>query len=111
MFLRPLSSIFFYKGVSDEGLFAYYSEIIRAGIQSVPRGQPWAAYALGMLFSLKTHRDDWGAFASVALEFDPGAEEGYSNYGYILLGSVIEAVSRQAPEFHNVTTQSGVAYE
>jgi glutamate/aspartate transport system permease protein len=27
---------------------AYYSEIIRAGIQSVPRGQPWAAYALGM---------------------------------------------------------------
>ena len=27
---------------------AYYSEIIRAGIQSVPRGQPWAAYALGL---------------------------------------------------------------
>ena len=27
---------------------AYYSEIIRAGIQSVPRGQPWAANALGM---------------------------------------------------------------
>jgi glutamate/aspartate transport system permease protein len=27
---------------------AYYSEIIRAGIQSIPRGQPWAAYALGM---------------------------------------------------------------
>ena len=27
---------------------AYYSEIIRAGIQSVPRGQPWAAQALGM---------------------------------------------------------------
>ena len=27
---------------------AYYSEIIRAGIQSVPRGQPAAAYALGM---------------------------------------------------------------
>jgi glutamate/aspartate transport system permease protein len=27
---------------------AYYSEIIRAGIQSVPRGQPWAAFALGM---------------------------------------------------------------
>ena len=27
---------------------AYYSEIIRAGIQSVPKGQPWAAYALGM---------------------------------------------------------------
>jgi glutamate/aspartate transport system permease protein len=27
---------------------AYYSEIIRAGIQSIPRGQPWAAHALGM---------------------------------------------------------------
>jgi len=27
---------------------AYFSEIIRAGIQSIPRGQPWAAYALGM---------------------------------------------------------------
>jgi glutamate/aspartate transport system permease protein len=27
---------------------AYYSEIIRAGIQSIPRGQPWAANALGM---------------------------------------------------------------
>lgn len=27
---------------------AYYSEIIRAGIQSIPKGQPWAAYALGM---------------------------------------------------------------
>jgi glutamate/aspartate transport system permease protein len=30
---------------------AYYSEIIRAGIQSIPRGQPWAAYALGMTYS------------------------------------------------------------
>jgi glutamate/aspartate transport system permease protein len=29
---------------------AYYSEIVRAGIQSIPRGQPWAAYALGMRY-------------------------------------------------------------
>ncbi|MGE5466387.1 MAG: glutamate/aspartate ABC transporter permease GltK [Ignavibacteria bacterium] len=29
---------------------AYYSEIIRAGIQSVPRGQVGAAYALGMSY-------------------------------------------------------------
>lgn len=43
--------------------------------------------------SLKTHQDYWGAFASKALEFDPGTEEGYSNYGFILLGAVIEAVS------------------
>ena len=27
---------------------AYYSEIVRAGIQSIPRGQAGAAYALGM---------------------------------------------------------------
>lgn len=29
---------------------AYYSEIIRAGIQSIPRGQPLAAQALGMTY-------------------------------------------------------------
>lgn len=46
--------------------------------------------------SLKTHKDYWRAFASEALEFDPGTKEGYSNYGYILLGSVIEAVSGQS---------------
>src|SRR5687767_8035843 len=38
---------------------AYYSEIIRAGIQSIPRGQPWAAYALGMSY--------WQAMGSVVL--------------------------------------------
>jgi glutamate/aspartate transport system permease protein len=38
---------------------AYYSEIIRAGIQSVPRGQPWAAYALGMTY--------WQAMGQVVL--------------------------------------------
>ena len=38
---------------------AYYSEIIRAGIQSVPRGQPWAAYALGMSY--------WQAMGRVVL--------------------------------------------
>ena len=27
---------------------AYYSEIMRAGIQSVSRGQVWAGYALGL---------------------------------------------------------------
>src|SRR5690349_9565104 len=27
---------------------AYYSEIMRAGIQSIPRGQFWAGYALGL---------------------------------------------------------------
>ena len=38
---------------------AYYSEIIRAGIQSVPRGQPWAAYALGLNY--------WQAMGCVVL--------------------------------------------
>ena len=38
---------------------AYYSEIIRAGIQSIPRGQPWAAHALGMNY--------WQAMAHVVL--------------------------------------------
>ena len=38
---------------------AYYSEIIRAGIQSIPRGQPWAAYALGMSY--------WQAMGHVVL--------------------------------------------
>jgi glutamate/aspartate transport system permease protein len=27
---------------------AYYCEIMRAGIQSIPRGQAWAGYALGL---------------------------------------------------------------
>lgn len=45
--------------------------------------------------SLKTHQDYWRAFASEALEFAPGTQDRYSNYGYILLGSVIEAVSGQ----------------
>ena len=38
---------------------AYYSEIIRAGIQSIPRGQPAAAYALGMNY--------WQAMGNVVL--------------------------------------------
>jgi glutamate/aspartate transport system permease protein len=29
---------------------AYYCEIMRAGIQSVPRGQVWSGYALGLIY-------------------------------------------------------------
>lgn len=43
--------------------------------------------------TLRTHRDYWGAFSARPLEFEPGSQDAYSNYGYILLGSVIEAVS------------------
>jgi glutamate/aspartate transport system permease protein len=38
---------------------AYYSEIVRAGIQSIPRGQPAAAHALGMNY--------WQAMGHVVL--------------------------------------------
>jgi len=38
---------------------AYYSEIMRAGIQSVSRGQVWAGYALGLNY--------WQTMASIVL--------------------------------------------
>src|SRR3989440_9475472 len=38
---------------------AYYSEIMRAGIQSIPRGQVWAGYALGL--------DYWQTLGKVVL--------------------------------------------
>src|SRR5437016_11148035 len=38
---------------------AYYCEIMRAGIQSIPRGQVWAGYALGL--------DYWQTMAKVVL--------------------------------------------
>lgn len=43
--------------------------------------------------SLKTHRDYWAAFAATPLEFEAGSQDRYSNYGFILLGSVVEALS------------------
>jgi glutamate/aspartate transport system permease protein len=38
---------------------AYYCEIMRAGIQSIPRGQVWAGYALGLNY--------WQTMASIVL--------------------------------------------
>ena len=38
---------------------AYYAEIMRAGIQSVPRGQVWAGYALGLNY--------WQTMAKIVL--------------------------------------------
>ena len=38
---------------------AYYCEIMRAGIQSIPRGQVWAGYALGL--------DYWQTMARIVL--------------------------------------------
>jgi glutamate/aspartate transport system permease protein len=47
---RPIQVGTFYSALITFTMFeaTYYCEIMRAGIQSIPRGQPWAAYALGM---------------------------------------------------------------
>ncbi|MGH8802523.1 MAG: amino acid ABC transporter permease [Casimicrobiaceae bacterium] len=46
----PLRVGAFLSSVITFSLFeaAYYAEIMRAGIQSIPRGQVWAGYALGL---------------------------------------------------------------
>jgi ABC-type amino acid transport system permease subunit len=38
---------------------AYYCEIMRAGIQSIPRGQVWSGYALGLTY--------WQTMAQIVL--------------------------------------------
>ena len=47
---RPVQVGAFLSSVITFMMFeaAYYSEIMRAGIQSIPRGQVWAGYALGL---------------------------------------------------------------
>jgi len=47
---RPISVGPFYSALVTFTMFeaAYYCEIMRAGIQSVARGQVWAGYALGL---------------------------------------------------------------
>jgi glutamate/aspartate transport system permease protein len=47
---RPISVGAFWSAVITFTMFeaAYYCEIMRAGIQSIPRGQVWAGYALGL---------------------------------------------------------------
>ncbi|MDY6948075.1 MAG: serine hydrolase domain-containing protein [Pseudomonadota bacterium] len=42
---------------------------------------------------LQEHSDYVNLFGHRGLEFEPGAEDQYSNYGYVLLGALIEAVS------------------
>jgi len=46
--------------------------------------------------SLRTLNDYWGMASAEPPSSTPGSEDGYSNYGYILLGSIIEAVSGQS---------------
>jgi glutamate/aspartate transport system permease protein len=47
---QPVKVGAFWSAVITFTLFeaAYYCEIMRAGIQSIPRGQVWAGYALGL---------------------------------------------------------------
>ena len=47
---RPIPVGAFYSALVTFTMFeaAYYCEIMRAGIQSIPRGQVWSGYALGL---------------------------------------------------------------
>ena len=45
---------------------------------------------------LKTHSDYIGHFGKRAPDHAPGVQDGYSNYGYVVLGAIIEAVSGQS---------------
>jgi CubicO group peptidase (beta-lactamase class C family) len=45
---------------------------------------------------LKTHQDYLTAFGNKGLAFAPGTRWEYSNYGYVLLGRIIEVVSKQS---------------
>jgi CubicO group peptidase (beta-lactamase class C family) len=44
---------------------------------------------------LRTHRDYVELYGERGPEFDPGSRWAYSNYGFVLLGAVIEAVTGQ----------------
>ena len=58
---RPISVGAFWSAVITFTMFeaAYYCEIMRAGIQSIPRGQVWSGYALGL--------DYWQTMGTVVL--------------------------------------------
>lgn len=49
---EPIKVGAFWSSVITFTIFeaAYYCEIMRAGIQSIPRGQVWAGYALGLTY-------------------------------------------------------------
>jgi D-alanyl-D-alanine carboxypeptidase len=46
--------------------------------------------------SLKTHADYLALFGARAPRFVPGSRDAYSNYGFLLLGNIIEKVSGQS---------------
>ncbi|KRG78787.1 beta-lactamase [Stenotrophomonas ginsengisoli] len=55
-------------------------------------GEDFSAHAS----TLRTHTDYIARYAAQQPQHAPGAEDGYSNYGYIVLGAIIEAVSGQS---------------
>jgi len=55
-------------------------------------GEGFSAHAS----TLRTHADYVARYAAQAPQHAPGTEDGYSNYGYIVLGALIEAVSGQS---------------
>ena len=58
---EPIKVGAFYSALITFTMFeaAYYCEIMRAGIQSIPRGQVWSGYALGL--------DYWQTMAQIVL--------------------------------------------
>ena len=46
--------------------------------------------------SLKTHADYMALFGARPPQFTPGSRDAYSNYGFLLLGNIIEKVSGQS---------------
>ena len=67
----------FYSALVTFTMFeaAYYCEIMRAGIQSIPRGQVWSGYALGL--------DYWQTMAQIVLP------QAFSNMLPVLLTQTI----------------------
>lgn len=45
---------------------------------------------------LRTHRDYVNLFGARSLAFEPGSQWAYSNYGFVLLGAIIERASGQS---------------
>ncbi len=71
-------------------------------------GEPWSfswRVARRLYVPLPITTDQLGQFMlSERLDFDPGTDQKYSNYGYILLGQVIEKVSGKFQSEY-ITTQ------